>query len=108
MQFLDRLHKSLEVSDLPSAAKTAVGRDLAVVNANATCKAAIRALLGDATLSTLMEACLKAEKIKTQDPLVAAVASAVRGVAGKVPPMSGAGLRCFRCGGRACQEGGSL
>lgn len=41
MQFLDHLHKSLEGSGLPTAAKTAVGRGLAVVNANATCKAAI-------------------------------------------------------------------
>jgi len=72
---------------------------LAAVNANATCKAAIRALPGDTTLSKMMEACLKAEKIKTQEPLVAAVAFTVREAVGEVPPMSVVGQCCFCCGG---------
>ena len=56
----------------------------------------------------LMEACLKAEKIKTQEPLAAAVATAVWEAVGEVLPMSRAGLHCFHCGGDACQEGVSL
>ena len=99
MQFLDHLHKALDDLGPPTTAKTVVGRNLAAVNANATCKAAIRALPGDTTLSTMMEVCLKVEKIKTQEPLAAAVATAVQEVVGKVLPMSRAGLRCFRCGG---------
>ena len=41
MQFLDCLHKALDSPGLPTTAKTAVRRDLAAVNVNATCKVAV-------------------------------------------------------------------
>lgn len=67
VQFIDRQKEALDrAPSLDSAAKAALGKDLAFQNANTQCQQMIATLPNAATLSQIVEACARTPKLQEE------------------------------------------
>ncbi|XP_071664086.1 uncharacterized protein [Patagioenas fasciata] len=105
MTFVDRLKEVIDASpNVTPEAKAAVGKDLAMMNANTQCQQILAGLGKTASLAEMVEACTQVpimqqevEKAKIHAQAHAAALAAARKPAMKGGSPSSCGLACFTC-----------
>lgn len=108
MQFIDRLKEALDLApQLTPEARVAIGKDLAVQNANKQCKQILASLPAGATMTQMLEACsripqMQEEKekaaIHAQAMAVALKQLSVNGRGDNKGSSKGKAQGCYSCG----------